>query len=178
MSPAKDFTGICPTASEFMVEKSKSLIHWVVLSAATHWAPESASRELRSHGFILSRALTLLTVQLSVPLPLGGGRVTAWNYCHARSSLLTCHRTMSVVVSADNQQCQRTLLCPFRELGWRGRTRTCITSDASKTESNRVPYALTRQCEGKDAPLWAEVLCASALSVYDMLMTISGLWST
>lgn len=30
---------------------------------------------------------------------------------------------------------------------WRGRTRTCITSDASKTELNRVPYALTRHCE-------------------------------
>ena len=33
-----------------------------------------------------------------------------------------------------------------------------MTSDASKTESNRVPYALTRQCEGKDAPL-NENLC-------------------
>ena len=35
----------------------------------------------------VSGSFTLLTVQLSVPLPLGGGRVTAWNYCHARSSL-------------------------------------------------------------------------------------------
>lgn len=30
---------------------------------------------------------------------------------------------------------------------WRDGTRTRITSDASKTELNRVPYALTRHCE-------------------------------
>lgn len=156
-----------------MVEKIISLIHWVVLSAATHWAPESASRELRSHGFILSRALTLLTVQLSVPLPHGGGRVTAWNYCHARSSLLTCHLTFTVYhvggsFSGCFQRCQRTLLCPFRELGWRGRTRTCMTSDASKTELNRVPYALTRQCEGKDAPLKLKSVHTMLLSMIKM----------
>ena len=161
MSPAKDFTGICPTASEFMVEKIE-----IVNTLGGPVCRHPLGTRVGISGIALtwvhsvSGSFTLLTVQLSVPLPLGGGRVTAWNYCHARSSLLTCHRTMSVVVSADNQRCQRTLLCPFRELGWRGRTRTCITSDASKTESNRVPYALTRPCEGKDAPL-NENLCTT-----------------